>query len=174
MIASFAQLLNKRGPVGELGSLTSLYSGAPAREGDDVGHCTDPNCFGHDHGLEGMIAKARRDIKRVGWSVVGILGTPSFAYTVGLTEKRLPELFFEVSGEGTPETLSTVQAVLNSVGSYLVGHPQDARRGVTVTIENGGGPAASYQLETRLRTSQLGMARNMYRSYRVLTVSVVG
>lgn len=139
-----------------------------------MGHCADPNCEGYDHRLEGMIAKARRDIKRVGWSVVGILGTPSFAYTVGLTEKRLPELFFEVSGEGTPETLSNVRIALNSVGSYLVGQPRDARHGVTVTIENGGGPAAIYRLETRLRTSQLGMARKLYRSYRVLAVSVVG
>lgn len=88
----------------------------PARRRDSTGPtrsptCGDPQCPGckDPDWLRSYGVKVREIIDRVGWMVQGVFGEgePPFAYTVGLTEKQMPELYiFGLPPEVAARTLN--------------------------------------------------------------------
>jgi hypothetical protein len=137
-------------------------------------HCGDPNCYQHQHGADGVAAKIRQDIRRVGWSVIGILGNPSFAYTVGMTDKRLPELYFALDVLGTPQALKKASDLLNAVGHHIVTRDRQVNHGSTIELVDADGETWKVLLERRLHTRPLAKASQMYGSrLRVLEVDLV-
>lgn len=138
-----------------------------------MGNCADENCYAHHHGIEGAIAKVRRDIRRVGWSVVVLTDGRPFAYTVGLTEKRIPELYLQMADPSTPTNQLAAQRTLNAIGRHLVEHRAEARHASVVEIHDDDGAAWTYVLGTRFDIKPLGMANRIYNGrFRALEVSL--
>lgn len=125
--------------------------------------CSDPSCFYGSHSHAARDEEIRRHIKNVGWTVIGVLGTPSIAYTVGLTERRWPELLFTLDVVGTKDTLTKAQRLLNAVARKLVEAGQKPRHGQVVTVADTDGGQWNCLLEARLDSTPLVQARNYYR-----------
>lgn len=56
--------------------------------------------------LEEFIDGIKNKVKKEGISVIGVEGSSPFIYTVGLTEKRLPELFMIVENNNSIDIAS--------------------------------------------------------------------
>jgi hypothetical protein len=73
-----------------------------------------------------VVEKTKLDVARYGWSVTmveGDLFSPSFGYTVGLTEKRHPELL--VTGRDTRETYT----MLSGLTALVLCHGHELKPG---------------------------------------------
>ena len=125
------------------------------------GSCSDPNCAA-PHSRAERHSKIRADIKRVGWTVLGVLGTPSIAYTIGMTERRWPELVFTLDVPGTPKTLRQAQQLLNAVGKKLVDSGERPHHGQVVTLLDDDGREWKCLLEVRMNTTGLVQAKDFY------------
>jgi hypothetical protein len=70
----------------------------------------EEGCYVHQHGVEAMFDKVKGDIDRDGFSIVGVMDTPPFSYTVGLTQSRHhPEIVI------TGLDLQTGRALLHAI-----------------------------------------------------------
>jgi hypothetical protein len=81
----------------------------------------------HNHptlaAIKKVDAQLQENVEKYGWTFIGVFDpeglTPSFVYTVGLTEKGLPEVF--MSGNFAPQSM---QNIVNMVAQKLVEHAE--------------------------------------------------
>ena len=132
-----------------------------------------PGCYRHDHTERERQAKINRDIKTYGWSVIGILDEPSYAYTVGLTARRWPELHFVLDAAGTQENLVRAQKLINAVGNKLVEARNTPQHGDVIVISDSDGNDWKCLLERKLNTSPLKLARAKFRVISALDIDII-
>lgn len=136
--------------------------------------CDNPLCSGHGRTPKQVLADIRHKIRLHGWTVIGILGSPSFAYTVGMTALELPELYVAIEGPGTADSLSYAQRLLNAVGALIVEDTRKAAHNEPLVVIDSG-IQWNVLFEVRLNKRPLTKAYELYgTSFRVLEVTVVG
>lgn len=127
--------------------------------------CDNPACFGSHHTPAQIKRKILRLIRDHGWAVMGVMGSPGFAYTIGLTAKKMPELYVDLPGGLDEWEARDAQAMLNDVARYLLDQEVpavEALFGQVLTLPDPQGVVRTVLLSRRLHTSTMVKAREIY------------
>jgi hypothetical protein len=135
--------------------------------------CEDPLCVGHGRTQAQILAETRSKIRKHGWVIFGVLDNPGFAYTVGLTAKRLPELYYSLDAPGTPDSLTNAQTTLNKITTQLLQGGESVGHNSSIQITDDDGNQWTCLFEIRLNKTPLGKAYDLYGSrFTVVNVSI--
>lgn len=136
--------------------------------------CDNPLCVGHGRTQAQIVAEIRRTIKSSGWAVMGVFDTPGFAYTVGLTAKGSPELYYSFDAPGEPDSLTNAQKLLNKLADRIVNSGEHVGHNSTVELVDDAATPWTCLFEIRLNKKPMGKAYDIYGSrFSALEVSLI-
>lgn len=118
-------------------------------------------------GIEGTLARARQIIGTHGWTVINVMDSPTFAYTVGLTETfNHPELImFGLEPQNMHHLLNNAAAIVRAKGRIEPYTVLDA------IIE--GYSCYSLPVDAAARAGYLNVAFELYGSENVSAIQIV-
>jgi hypothetical protein len=120
-------------------------------------------------------AQRRQTVKAIrtyGWAVVAYDGKQGVAYTVGLTVRGWPELFFLRDQSTTVRDVLGMHRLLNDLTKSIVDRGMPPMHGQTHILRDSVGAEHEIFLGMRFNTAPLSMARALYRGVRALDVTL--